>query len=72
MGNSPTTSSKDIRSISESHYDSMVMKFTITNYKIGRAFINTRSFINVMFYDCFLKLGTKAEDVTLASHSIIG
>ena len=51
-----------VRSISQPYDDTMVIKSIVANYKISLVLIDTRSSINFMFYDCFVKLRLHDKD----------
>jgi len=48
------------------------IKFKVPEYEINSILVNIGSHINVMFYDCFLKLDLQEKDMFLVPLPIMG
>jgi len=50
----------------------VVIKLGVSNYEINKVLIDNRSYIDVIFYDYFIKHGIKYKDMSLLLYSITG
>ena len=72
MGNQHKSLSKSVRAMSKSSIDPMVISLIVNCYRIGKVVVRTRSSVDVMFCNCFLKLGLRTKDITLMPQAVLG
>lgn len=58
--------------VSVPHNDALVIHAIVANYEVAQVFIDTGSFINVLFYTVLGKMGIQVEDLQLVVTPLFG
>ncbi|XXG47107.1 hypothetical protein AAC387_Pa02g1806 [Persea americana] len=65
-------SNKDLEDVELPHNDALVLTLKLQNFLVQRALVNPGSSSEVLYYDCFKKLGLKDEDLQAARTPLVG
>ncbi|XXG78142.1 hypothetical protein AAC387_Pa08g2147 [Persea americana] len=65
-------SDKDLEDVELPHNDALVLTLKLQNFLVQRALVDPGSSSEVLYYDCFKKLGLKDEDLQAARIPLVG
>ncbi|KAJ8615907.1 hypothetical protein MRB53_035279 [Persea americana] len=65
-------SDKDLEDVELPHNDALVLTLKLQNFLVQRALVDPGSSSEVLYYDCFKKLGLKDEDLQTARTPLVG
>ncbi|GAA0150961.1 hypothetical protein LIER_09783 [Lithospermum erythrorhizon] len=65
-------SRKDFEGIECPHEDPLVINPVIANFEVGRMLVDTRSSVDILFLDAYLKLGMSWEEIRPVATPLVG
>ncbi|XXG81436.1 hypothetical protein AAC387_Pa09g2071 [Persea americana] len=65
-------SDKDLEDVELPHNDALVLTLKLQNFLVQRALVDPGSSSEVLYYDCFKKLGLKDEDLQACRTPLVG